>query len=118
MHPADAEITASATKKLKAVYQSEALTTGSAQSAFDGTGCTRARDYCAARRCQNILFRDSSLDFNDRKATKRRVEAFGIWMKLDPAIDTSNQREDGAGILKLYPPKADKVKPRKIQVTD
>jgi HSP20 family protein len=39
--------------------------------------------------------------------------------ELDPAIDTSKiSARMEQGILKLHLPKADKVKPRKIQVTD
>jgi HSP20 family protein len=39
--------------------------------------------------------------------------------ELDPAIDTSKiNAKMEQGILRLHLPKADKVKPRKIQVTD
>jgi HSP20 family protein len=39
--------------------------------------------------------------------------------ELDPAIDTSKiNAKVGQGVLKLHLPKAEKVKPRKIQVTD
>ena len=55
----------------------------------------------------NPLYRES------RSGSFRRV------FELDPAIDTSkiNARMD-QGILKLHLPKAEKVKPRKIQVTE
>ena len=44
---------------------------------------------------------------------------FRRMFELDPAIDTSKiSAKMEQGILKLHLPKADKVKPRKIQVTD
>ena len=48
-----------------------------------------------------------------------RAGSFRRVFELDPAIDTSkiNARME-QGVLKLHLPKAEKVKPRKIQVTD
>jgi HSP20 family protein len=48
-----------------------------------------------------------------------RAGSFRRVFELDPAIDTSkiNAKMD-QGVLRLHLPKAEKVKPRKIQVTD
>ena len=48
-----------------------------------------------------------------------RAGSFRRVFELDPAIDTSKiNAKMEQGILKLHLPKAEKVKPRKIQVTD
>ena len=48
-----------------------------------------------------------------------RAGGFRRVFELDPAIDTSKiSAKMEQGILKLHLPKAEKVKPRKIQVTD
>jgi len=48
-----------------------------------------------------------------------RTGSFRRVFELDPAIDTSKiNAKMEQGVLKLHLPKAEKVKPRKIQVTD
>ena len=48
-----------------------------------------------------------------------RAGSFRRVFELDPAIDTSKiNAKMEQGVLKLHLPKAEKVKPRKIQVTD
>jgi len=48
-----------------------------------------------------------------------RIGGFRRVFELDPAIDTSKiNAKMEQGVLKLHLPKAEKVKPRKIQVTD
>jgi HSP20 family protein len=48
-----------------------------------------------------------------------KAGGFRRMFELDPAIDTSKiNAKMEQGVLKLHLPKAEKVKPRKIQVTD
>ena len=48
-----------------------------------------------------------------------RAGSFRRVFELDPAIDSSNiNAKMEQGVLKLHLPKAERVKPRKIQVTD
>lgn len=67
-----------------------------------------------------IVGRRSEPDFGAEPVYREsKVGHFRRVFELDPAIDTSKiSAKMEQGILKLHLPKADKVKPRKIQVTD
>lgn len=67
-----------------------------------------------------IIGRRNEPDFGaDAVCRESRAGHFRRVFELDPAIETSKiSARMEQGILKLHLPKADKVKPRKIQVTD
>ena len=67
-----------------------------------------------------IVGRRNEPDFGANPVYREsRAGHFRRVFELDPAIDTSKiSAKMEQGILKLHLPKAEKVKPRKIQVTD
>jgi len=67
-----------------------------------------------------IVGHRNEADFGaDSVYRESRTGSFRRVFELDPAIDTSKiNAKVGQGVLKLHLPKAEKVKPRKIQVTD
>ena len=67
-----------------------------------------------------IVGRRHETDFGANPVYRESREGgFRRLFELDPAIDTSKiSARMEQGVLKLHLPKAEKVKPRKIQVTD
>jgi HSP20 family protein len=67
-----------------------------------------------------IVGRRHEADFGANPVYREsRAGGFRRVFELDPAIDTSKiSAKMEQGVLKLHLPKAEKVKPRKIQVTD
>jgi HSP20 family protein len=67
-----------------------------------------------------IVGRRTEADFGANPVYRESREGdFRRVFELDPAIDTSKiSAKMDQGILELHLPKAEKVKPRKIQVTD